>query len=241
MTNLLEVKDLKTRFHTPEGTVFAVNGASFHLEQGETLAVVGESGCGKSVTMLSILGLIPVPPGEIASGRALYLGKDLLQMSEEDLEGVRGKEIAMIFQDPMTSLNPVLTIGRQITESLRTHMDMNQEAATRRAIHLLEAVGIGGGGHRLAQHIRQAGEQLGLAFGGRARFEGVRVGLRPALPDGLPAIGPPQRAPRVVVATGHYRNGVLLAPVTAEIVERYIVEGVEDPSLAAVSPDRFLS
>ena len=121
MTSLLEVKDLRTLFHTPEGTVYAVNGISFHVDEGETLAVVGESGCGKSVSMLSVLQLILVPPGEIAGGVAIYRGRDLLKNSEREMEDIRGQEIAMIFQDPMTSLNPVLTIGRQITESLRVH------------------------------------------------------------------------------------------------------------------------
>ena len=135
MNTLLEVTDLRTRFHTPEGTIFAVNGVSFNLHEAETLAVVGESGCGKSVTMMSLLGLIPIPPGEIISGKALYGGKDLLQMSENELEHIRGKEIAMIFQDPMTSLNPVLTIHRQITESLRTHLGMDASKATQQAVH----------------------------------------------------------------------------------------------------------
>jgi ABC-type dipeptide/oligopeptide/nickel transport system ATPase component len=121
MATLLDVRDLKTRFHTPEGTVYAVNGISFHVDEGETLAVVGESGCGKSVSMLSVLQLILVPPGEIAGGSALYRGMDLLKKSEYEMEAIRGQEIAMIFQDPMTSLNPVLTIGRQISESLRVH------------------------------------------------------------------------------------------------------------------------
>ncbi len=142
MSCLLDVKDLRTRFHTPEGTVYAVNGASFHVDEGETLAVVGESGCGKSVSMLSVLQLIPVPPGEIAGGVALYRGQDLLKKSEPQMELIRGQEIAMIFQDPMTSLNPVLTIGRQITETLRTHLNMDQVSAERRAIELLELVGL---------------------------------------------------------------------------------------------------
>ncbi len=142
MGALLEVNDLKTRFHTPEGTIYAVNGISYALNEGETLAVVGESGCGKSVSMLSILRLIPIPPGEIASGAALYRGMDLLAIPETDLEQVRGKEISMVFQDPMTSLNPVLTVGRQITESLRTHLGMSQNEADLRAVELLEAVGI---------------------------------------------------------------------------------------------------
>ena len=155
MGTLLEVNNLKTRFHTPEGTVYAVNGISFKLDEGETLAVVGESGCGKSVTVMSLLRLIPIPPGEISSGTALYRGADLLKLAEEDLEHIRGKEISMIFQDPMTSLNPVLTIGRQITESLRTHMGMNTEQASRRAIELLEWVGIPDSTRRLDNYPHQ--------------------------------------------------------------------------------------
>ena len=155
MDVMLQVKDLKTRFHTPEGTVYAVNGVSFNLQPGETLAVVGESGCGKSVTMMSILGLIPIPPGEIASGSALYHQRDLLRMTEAEQENIRGKEIAMIFQDPMTSLNPVLTIGRQITESLRVHLGMNSEQSHERAIELLEAVGISDPAQRLKDYPHQ--------------------------------------------------------------------------------------
>jgi oligopeptide transport system ATP-binding protein len=155
MTTLLEVADLRTRFHMPEGTVYAVNGVTFHLDEGETLAVVGESGCGKSVTMLSLLGLIPKPPGEIASGSALYNGADLLKMTEQQLEHIRGKEIGMIFQDPMTSLNPVLTIGRQITEELRTHLGMTPHQAQQRAIELLEMVGIPDPQRRLSEYPHQ--------------------------------------------------------------------------------------
>jgi oligopeptide transport system ATP-binding protein len=155
MTALLQVNDLKTRFHTPEGTVYAVNGVSFHLDQGETLAVVGESGCGKSVTMLSILRLIPIPPGEIVTGSATYVGRDLLTMRDEELERVRGKEIGMVFQDPMTSLNPVLTIGRQITETLRVHLQMTTKEANEQAVHLLEAVGIPEPSNRLGDYPHQ--------------------------------------------------------------------------------------
>ncbi len=154
--NILEVHDLKTCFHTPEGTVHAVNGVSFNLEEGGTLAVVGESGCGKSVTMLSLLRLIAIPPGEILSGKAFYKGRDLFGMSEKDLEAnIRGKAIAMIFQDPMTSLNPVLTIGRQLTEALRTHMDMNAQQAQHRAVELLELVGISDPVQRLKSYPHQ--------------------------------------------------------------------------------------
>jgi oligopeptide transport system ATP-binding protein len=141
-TRLIEVNNLGTRFHTPEGTVYAVNGVSFYVKEGETLAVVGESGCGKSVTMMSILRLIPIPPGEIFSGEVHFQGKDLLKISEDEMEKVRGHAIAMIFQDPMTSLNPVLTIGRQITEPLRTHLGMDKDQAQKRAIELLQDVGI---------------------------------------------------------------------------------------------------
>jgi oligopeptide transport system ATP-binding protein len=155
MTALLQVSDLKTRFHTPEGTVYAVNGVTFHLDQGETLAVVGESGCGKSVTMLSILRLIPIPPGEIVTGSAVYVGRDLLTMRDVELERVRGKEIGMVFQDPMTSLNPVLTIGRQITETLRVHLQLNAKEANEHAVGLLEAVGIPEPNSRLGDYPHQ--------------------------------------------------------------------------------------
>ena len=155
MNTLLEVNDLQTRFHTPEGTVYAVNGISFTLGEGETLAVVGESGCGKSVSMMSILGLIPIPPGEIVSGSAVFHGIDLLKSNEYTLEHIRGREIGMIFQDPMTSLNPVLTIKRQLTESLKRHMAMNDAQAARRAIELMEAVGIPDPARRLNEYPHQ--------------------------------------------------------------------------------------
>ncbi len=152
---LLKVENLCTRFHIPEGVVYAVNGISFSINEGETLAVVGESGCGKSVTMLSILGLIPIPPGEIVTGSALFRDQDLIKLSEADFEQLRGDQIAMVFQDPMTSLNPVLTIGRQITETLRTHMGISQEEADKRAIELLEQVGIPEASSRLGNYPHQ--------------------------------------------------------------------------------------
>ena len=142
MPPILQVQNLQTRFKTYDGLVHAVNGISFELNEGETLGVVGESGCGKSVSVLSIMGLIPQPPGIIAGGQALYHGSDLLKKSQEELRHIRGKEIAMVFQDPMTSLNPVLTIGFQICEALRLHMAMSAEQAQQRAIELLEMVGI---------------------------------------------------------------------------------------------------
>jgi oligopeptide transport system ATP-binding protein len=152
---LLQVRDLCTRFHTAEGTIYAVNGISYDLHEGETLAMVGESGCGKSVSVMSLLGLIPIPPGEIARGSVLYQDRDLLKLSESELERVRGKEIAMIFQDPMTSLNPVLTIGKQITEMLHKHMGMDQHRAATRAVELLEWVGIPDPAPRLGDYPHQ--------------------------------------------------------------------------------------
>jgi oligopeptide transport system ATP-binding protein len=154
--NLLEIHNLKTRFHVPEGTVHAVNGISFNVKEGSALAVVGESGCGKSVTMLSILRLIAIPPGEITCGSALYRGRDLFQLSDREMESdVRGKEIAMIFQDPMTSLNPVLSIGRQLTETMVVHLGMNKDQAAQRAIELLEMVGISDAKNRLKAYPHQ--------------------------------------------------------------------------------------
>ena len=152
---ILEVQDLCTRFHIAEGTVHAVNRISFHLDHGETIAMVGESGCGKSVTMLSILRLLSVPPAEIASGKALYRGRDLFQLSEREMEHIRGKEIAMVFQDPMTSLNPVLTIGRQLGEPLRVHLGLDKEAIQPRMVDLLEQVGIPDPVHRLDEYPHQ--------------------------------------------------------------------------------------
>jgi len=152
---ILEVNDLRTRFHIAEGTVYAVNGVSFHLNHGETIAVVGESGCGKSVTMMSIMRLIPIPPGEIASGEVLYDGHDLLKITESEMEHLRGKDIAMVFQDPMTALNPVLTIGRQLAEPLRVHMGLNKEQIRERSIELLEQVGIADPAQRLSEYPHQ--------------------------------------------------------------------------------------
>jgi oligopeptide/dipeptide ABC transporter ATP-binding protein len=154
-STLLQVSGLRTRFHTPEGTIHAVNGISFHVNEGETVAVVGESGCGKSVSMMSLLRLIPSPPGDIYAGTAVYRGDDLLQNSEQEMEDIRGKEISMIFQDPMTSLNPVLTVGRQITESLRVHLGLSPESAEHRAIQLLEQVGIPDAGRRIYDYPHQ--------------------------------------------------------------------------------------
>jgi oligopeptide/dipeptide ABC transporter ATP-binding protein len=146
---LLEVKDLKTYFYTREGVVQAVDGVSFSVEKGQTLGIVGESGCGKSVTALSIMGLIPKPPAKIAGGEVLFEGKDLTELNERQLQNVRGRQIAMIFQDPMTSLNPTIKIGTQITETLRRHFDMPKEEARKRAVELLEEVRIPHAGERI--------------------------------------------------------------------------------------------
>ena len=138
MADLLKVQDLETHFRTREGTVHAVNGVSFRLKEGETLGIVGESGCGKSVTVMSMLRIIPMPPGKVVGGKAFFQGKDLLQVSDEEIRRIRGAQIAMIFQDPMTSFNPVLTIGRQLTEPLETHMNMNKAQALDRAAEMLK-------------------------------------------------------------------------------------------------------
>ena len=152
---LLEVKNLKTQFFTQDGVVKAVDDVSFYIMPGETLGVVGESGSGKSMTGLSIMRLIPSPPGKIVNGEVIFQGRDVLEMSEEEVRGIRGNDIAMIFQDPMTSLNPVLTINRQISESLILHMGMNKGQAKARAIELLEMVGIPNADERVDQYPHQ--------------------------------------------------------------------------------------
>ena len=139
---LLEVNGLKTQFFTQDGVVKAVDGVSFFVNEGETLGIVGESGCGKSVSVLSVMRLIPQPPGKIVDGEVLFDGDNLLDMKDDDIRRVRGNKIAMIFQDPMTSLKPVLTIGRQIGEALELHMGMNKEEARKRSGELLSMVGI---------------------------------------------------------------------------------------------------
>ena len=152
---ILDVQGLETTFRTPDGVVHAVNGVSFGLAEGETLGVVGESGCGKSVTMLSVLGLIPSPPGKIEAGKAIFSGQDLLKMSKEEIRHVRGAQIGMVFQDPMTSLNPVLTIGRQLEEPLMLHIGMTKNQARERAAELLSMVGIPNAKDRLNDYPHQ--------------------------------------------------------------------------------------
>src|SRR5512146_1824001 len=152
---ILDVQGLETTFRTPDGVVHAVNGVSFGLAESETLGVVGESGCGKSVTMLSVLGLIQSPPGKVEAGKAIFGGKDLLKMSNEEIRHVRGAQIAMIFQDPMTSLNPVLTIGKQLVEPLMLHIGMTRKQADERAAELLGMVGIPNAKDRLNDYPHQ--------------------------------------------------------------------------------------
>jgi oligopeptide transport system ATP-binding protein len=155
MAYLLEVKDLRTSFFTHTGEVKAVNGVNFHLDVGEAIGIVGESGCGKSVTGQSIMRLIPNPPGKIIGGSIDLRGADLLKKSEKQMESIRGKDISMIFQDPMTSLNPVLTIGLQLTEVLKRHEGLTGQAATGRAVELLELVGISNPESRFKQYPHQ--------------------------------------------------------------------------------------
>src|SRR5574341_2550363 len=152
MGTLLEVRNLHTTFRTSAGTVRAVDGVSWDVQEGETVALVGESGCGKSVSALSIMRLVAEPAGRIEGGRILYKGRDLLKLSEPEMRHVRGREIAMVFQEPMTSLNPVLSIGRQLTEGLEIHLGMTPVAARSRAIELLGMVGIADPERRLAQY-----------------------------------------------------------------------------------------
>jgi ABC-type dipeptide/oligopeptide/nickel transport system ATPase component len=151
---LLSVDDLRVQFWTGSGLVHAVNGISFEISPGETLGIVGESGCGKSVTALALLGLLP-RAGRVRSGTARFEGRDLLKLNDREMRGLRGRQIAMIFQDPMTSLNPVLTIGRQIREPLETHFGMRRREATARAGELLERVGIPSPKARLMDYPHQ--------------------------------------------------------------------------------------
>ena len=154
-SEILNVQGLETQFSTPEGVVHAVNGVDFMLNEGETLGVVGESGCGKSVSMLSILRLIQQPPGKIVAGTAMFRGKDLLKMTSDEIRHVRGGQISMVFQDPMTSLNPVMTIGKQMAEPLMLHMGLSKEQARERSVELLEQVGIPRAKDRLKDYPHQ--------------------------------------------------------------------------------------
>jgi len=149
---VLEIENLRTQFYTSAGVVQAVDGISYTVDAGETVAVVGESGCGKSVSALSILRLIPEPPGKIVDGSIRFMDTDILALSEEQMRKIRGRKIAMVFQEPMTSLNPVLTIGRQICETLETHLEVTHAQAMKRAEELLDQVGIADAKRRLGQY-----------------------------------------------------------------------------------------
>src|ERR1700733_3323609 len=151
---LLEVENLQTHFRTPDGINRAVDGVSFHVDEGETLAIVGESGCGKSVTSMSLMRLIPEPPGKIA-GSVRFRGKDLLKLSDREMRAIRGNDISMIFQEPMTSLNPVLTVGRQIGETLRLHQGLDKQQAEARAVEMLTLVGIPAPARRVHEYPHQ--------------------------------------------------------------------------------------
>jgi len=155
MGRLLEVKGLRTQFFTQDGVVHAVNGISYHLNEGETLGIVGESGCGKSVSVLSIMRLIPQPPGKIVGGEVWFDGRNLMELDEDEIRQVRGNRIAMIFQDPMTSLNPVLTIGQQIGEALQLHLGMDKTQARQRSIELLRMVNIPEAENRIDDYPHQ--------------------------------------------------------------------------------------
>ena len=152
---MLEVKELKTIFSTQDGVVNAVNDISFSLQSGEAIGIVGESGCGKSVSMLSIMRLIPNPPGKIVGGEVFFQGRDILKMNQHDLQDMRGNQISMVFQDPLTSLNPVKTIGSQISETVLRHTDKDKKQAEQRAVELLKLVGIPEAENRLKDYPHQ--------------------------------------------------------------------------------------
>jgi oligopeptide transport system ATP-binding protein len=155
MTSLLAVEDLEVRFYTKDGEVRAVNGISYSMEQGDTLGLVGESGCGKSVSTMAMLRLIPEPPGKITGGRVLFEGRDLLKVRPSQMHEIRGSQIAVIFQDPMASLNPVMTIGNQIAESMQVNLGMGRREALSQGIDLLEYVGIPNAAERIRDYPHQ--------------------------------------------------------------------------------------
>ena len=153
--NVLEIKDLKTYFYTTDGIVKAVDGINLSVKRGSILGIVGESGCGKSMTAMSILNLVPQPPGKIVSGEILYEGKDILKLKEPEMRAIRGAKISMIFQEPMTALNPVFTVGEQIAEALRVHKGMNRREAMDKAAELLSLVNIPSARDRIKDYPHQ--------------------------------------------------------------------------------------
>lgn len=175
---VLQVKGLKTYYYTEEGVVPAVDGLDFEVEPGETFAIVGESGCGKSVTSLSILRLIPSPPGKIIDGEIIYHGQDLVKKSEREMRSIRGNDISMIFQEPMTSLNPVFTVGQQIGESFRFHQQMGKAEMLKKSIEMLRLVGIPEPEHVINDYPNQLSG--GMA---PARYDCHGAGVQPENPD----------------------------------------------------------
>ncbi|MBI2886400.1 MAG: ABC transporter ATP-binding protein, partial [Chloroflexi bacterium] len=155
MGTLLDVRNLKTQFFTQEGVVRAVDGVSYDIQEGETLGLVGESGCGKSVSALSLMRLIPDPPGKIIEGEVIFEGRDILKIDEDEMRSIRGNRMAMIFQEPMTSLNPAYTIGNQLEEALLRHARVSRQEARERAVYLLDRVGITAAASRLRQYPHQ--------------------------------------------------------------------------------------
>ena len=157
MAAVLDIRNLKTYFNTHRGMVKAVDGVSLRVDEKETIGIVGESGCGKSVTMLSAMQLIPVPPGKIVDGKVMFEGRDLLAYGgkSDEMTAIRGAKIAMVFQEPMTSLNPVLTIGRHVAETVETHLAMNRRSARQRAVELLMLVGIPDAARRINDYPHQ--------------------------------------------------------------------------------------
>ena len=155
MEKLLEVNDLRTYFFTPDKTIPAVDGVSFHINKGETLCIVGESGSGKSVTSLSVMQLVPTPPGKYVSGQILFEGEDILKKTESEMCGIRGNIISMIYQEPMTSLNPVFSIGDQLMETLRIHQKLTKKEAPKKAVHMLSLVGISDPESRMREYPHQ--------------------------------------------------------------------------------------
>ncbi len=176
---VLQVKGLKTYYYTEEGVVPAVDGLDFEVEPGETFAIVGESGCGKSVTSLSILRLIPSPPGKIIDGEIIYHGQDLVKKSEREMRSIRGNDISMIFQEPMTSLNPVFTVGQQIGESFRFHQQMGKAEMLKKSIEMLRLVGIPEPEHVINDYPNQ----LSGGMRQRVMIASHGAGVQPENPD----------------------------------------------------------
>ena len=237
MPRLLELNDLHVEFSTDSGTVKAVDGVSYGVDLGETLAIVGESGCGKSVSALSIMGLLPKPAGKVLGGQVLFNGADLLTYSNSEMRRIRGREIAMVFQEPMTSLNPLLTIGRQLTESLELHMGMDAAQARTRVLELMDMVEITDAPRRLSQypHHLSGGMMIGITsayVGGKfdlvvQRFVDTMMGF-PGLVVVLimvVALGPSLFNVTLAIAVNYFDKVIRLARSSALSVkeEQYVL------------------